>query len=307
MILMMIFRSKKMLTQMFTKQPYLLLCLPVVLSGCAAIGGKTPAPVYDGAGAKGYQEAAPNPVAQPSQPEPQNNDGGIQIKPLETGAKIETTEIQPEALPVNPTEQNLLTPEQEKELAALEKGLPVPIEPTAPGAPIDATIPPVAGQPVAPTDTPPATVPPTPPTIDPAQAVAAPELVPAPIIVPPPVPAPPAFEPLQTFAPMSPVVGALVVAANKSSAQGNVDSATTTIERAIRIEPRNATLFYKLALLRLKQSKPRMAEDLATKSALLASGDNQLKKHSWLLIAKAREMQNNAEGAKEARAKADKF
>ncbi|MDD5275274.1 MAG: hypothetical protein PHR16_04245 [Methylovulum sp.] len=139
-----------------------------------------------------------------------------------------------------------------------------------------------------------------------SQAIPAPEAteVPQPTMAPPP---PPPFEPLQSFAPLSPGVGALVLAANKTAGQGDINSATTTIERAIRIEPRNATLFYKLALLRLKQSKPRLAEDLAKKSALLASGDKQLKKHSWLLIARARDMQNNPEGAKEARAKADQF
>ncbi|MGZ8152759.1 MAG: tetratricopeptide repeat protein [Methylococcaceae bacterium] len=136
-----------------------------------------------------------------------------------------------------------------------------------------------------------------------------PELPPAEIVkpAPPPEPASPPFTPLESFAPMSPVVGSLVVSANKNTQSGDIESATTTIERAIRIEPRNATLYYKLAVLRLNQSKPRLAEDLAKKSALLATNDNQLKKHSWLLIAKAREMQKNFDGAKEARAKASKF
>lgn len=98
-----------------------------------------------------------------------------------------------------------------------------------------------------------------------------------------------------------------MLAANKNADKGNVESATTTIERAIRIEPRNPTLFYKLALLRLKQSKPALAEDLAKKSALLAGNDKALKKHSWLLIGRARDMQNDPEGAKEARKKAEKF
>ncbi len=118
---------------------------------------------------------------------------------------------------------------------------------------------------------------------------------------------PPAFEPLQKFAPLSPAVGALASAANQSSQSGNIEAATTTIERAIRIEPRNATLYYKLALLKLKQSKPRLAEDLAKKAALLASNDANMKKHSWLLIARAREVQGDIEGGKEARAKADHF
>jgi hypothetical protein len=120
-------------------------------------------------------------------------------------------------------------------------------------------------------------------------------------------PPPPPFQPLESFAPLSPAVNALASAANQDSQSGNIEAATASIERAIRIEPRNATLYYKLALLRLKESKPRLAEDLAKKAALLASNDTQLKKHSWLLVARAREMQGDLKGGKEARAKAGKF
>lgn len=138
-----------------------------------------------------------------------------------------------------------------------------------------------------------------------APGVSNPEPVVAP--PPPPPPPPPPFEPLETFAPLSPAVNVLALAATQNSKSGNIESATTTIERAIRIEPRNATLYYKLALLRLKQSKPRLAEDLAKKAALLASNDTQLKRHSWLLVARAREVQGDVKGGKEARAKAKKF
>ena len=117
----------------------------------------------------------------------------------------------------------------------------------------------------------------------------------------------PSFAPLETFAPLSPAVNALALAANQDSKSGDIAAATTTIERAIRIEPRNATLYYKLALLKLKQSKPRLAEDLAKKAALLASGDTQLKKHSWLLVARARDIQGDFTGAREARATAGKY
>jgi len=124
---------------------------------------------------------------------------------------------------------------------------------------------------------------------------------------PPPPPPPPSFEPLESFAPLSPAVNALALASNQNSQSGNIEAATAAMERAIRIEPRNATLYYKLALLRLKESKPRLAEDLAKKAALLASNDAQLKKHSWLLVARAREMQGDLKGGKEARAKAGKY
>lgn len=123
---------------------------------------------------------------------------------------------------------------------------------------------------------------------------------------PPPLELTP-FEPIEATVPLSAAVGALVTAANQNTKAGDLDSAAASIERAIRIEPRNATLFYKLALLRLKQSKPRLAEDLAKKSALLASTDSTLKKHCWLLIAHARELQQDSAGAKEARTKADSF
>lgn len=122
-----------------------------------------------------------------------------------------------------------------------------------------------------------------------------------------PPPSLPSFEPLNSFAPLSPAVNALALASSQNSQSGDVEAATATIERAIRIEPRNATLYYKLALLRLKQSKPRLAEELAKKAVLLASNDTQLKKHSWLLVARAREVQGDLKGGKEARAKAGKF
>lgn len=137
-----------------------------------------------------------------------------------------------------------------------------------------------------------------------------------PAIVPPdvalniPVPetfAPTPFQPIEPSASSSPAVGALVTAANQNSRSGNLDSAIATIERARNIEPNNAGLYYKLALLRIKQSKPKLAEELAKKAALLASGDRHLKKHSWLLIAHARELQKDFQGAKAARAKADGF
>jgi hypothetical protein len=118
---------------------------------------------------------------------------------------------------------------------------------------------------------------------------------------------PDALVPLEAFPPQSPAVGSLVMAANENSQGGNNDSAVASIERAIRIEPRNATLYYKLAVLRLKQSKPRLAEDIARKAVILAVNDNTLKKHSWLLIANARELQKNVAGAKKAKAEAAKY
>lgn len=119
--------------------------------------------------------------------------------------------------------------------------------------------------------------------------------------------APSEFKPAESNSALSPAVTALVTAANQSTKSGDVESAAAAIERAIRIEPRNGELLYKLAVLRLKQSKPILAEELAKKSALLAGKDNVLKKNSWLLIAHAKEMQGDSAGAAEAQTKAAGF
>jgi len=251
-------------------------CLPMMLAGCAGFFEKpTPAPVFQGGGAKARiipEPVYPSPGTAQQEP-PTDTGTTVEIKPLPSPTAIEAKEIKPEPIPSYQDSNGLLTPEQEQELAEFERaqntrGVTTPTE-----APASA-----------------GTAPIFPPNVE------------APV-----TPPPPPFEPLQDFGLLSPAVGALVLAANKNTDQGNIESATTTIERAIRIEPRNAALYYKLALLRLEQNKPKLAEGLAKKSALLASGGNPLKKHSWLLIAKARDMQNNPQGAQEARAQAEKY
>lgn len=105
----------------------------------------------------------------------------------------------------------------------------------------------------------------------------------------------------------SPAVVALLSESDRSRKSGDLDSAVVVMERALRIDARNPTLTYKLAQLRLKQSKPQQAEELARKAALLAGNDQDLKRKSWLLIANARQMQQDISGAKEAKAKAQSF
>lgn len=244
-----------------------------LLTACADFGGQPPAPVFGGqAGNNGndpYLGTPDNPVQhQPPQI--------IVTKPLEgLGKAPEMVEIKPD--------------------------FPPPVAPGSDPAQPAETTDPFGTDPAAETGN-------LPETESPAEQPKPAENV-APIAPPAPVvpKEPEALVPLETFAPQTPAVGSLVMAANENSQGGNQDSAVASIERAIRIEPRNATLYYKLAVLRLKQSKPRLAEDLARKAALLAANDNTLKKHSWLLIANARELQKNVAGAKKAKAEAAKY
>ncbi len=270
------------------RQQTLILCWLVAgfgLQGCAGLlGGQAPAPVYR-AGSTVYSVPAavppPAPAPAPSAQVPQQPEV-VQTQPLQTSSEpgIASLEPLPEPTPLDPS-------------AAEPPANVGDVSATAPLTPEDQAT--QVNQPNQVGQT------------DPTEYIGggSSELVPPPPPEPPPEPM--AFAPLQTFAPMSPAVGALVLAANKDSQKGSYDTATTTLERAIRIEPRNAALYYKLAVIKLGQSKPGLAEDLAKKALSIVGKDNQLKKHCWLLIAKARDQQNNAEGAKIALDKAEKL
>ncbi|MCK5728023.1 MAG: hypothetical protein KAH08_02260 [Methylococcales bacterium] len=117
---------------------------------------------------------------------------------------------------------------------------------------------------------------------------------------------PPITKPTVTHSrpkPLSSASIALVSIADKNIRLGQLEPAVVNLERALRIEPRNALLTYKLAELKLKQTKFRSAENLARKSALLAAANRGLKKKSWELIVKARRLQKNYNGAKAAQEK----
>jgi len=102
----------------------------------------------------------------------------------------------------------------------------------------------------------------------------------------------------------SPALLALMQEAESESASGNLENAAATLERAIRIQPRQPELWQKLAEVRLQQHQPGLAEDLAKKSNVLAKGNAALIRKNWAIIADARRKKGDAEGAAEADAKA---
>ncbi len=86
----------------------------------------------------------------------------------------------------------------------------------------------------------------------------------------------------------SSAVTSLVKSAQLLESAGDLTAAVGTIERALRIEPRNAHLWNQLAHLRFSQGRISPAADLAMKSMALAGGDIALKRDNWRLIARAR-------------------
>lgn len=84
---------------------------------------------------------------------------------------------------------------------------------------------------------------------------------------------------------VSPVVQRLMASAEQKRSDGDPSAAANSLERALRIEPRNATLWSRLADIRFDQSNWQQAIQLAAKSNTLARNDNQLRRRNWYLMA----------------------
>jgi len=84
-------------------------------------------------------------------------------------------------------------------------------------------------------------------------------------------------------------VVALLDQASRMEASGNPEKAAATLERALRIEPRNARLWHRLAVIRYQQGQYTQAESLAAKSSTLAQNDRELKQKNAELIESIRQ------------------
>lgn len=104
--------------------------------------------------------------------------------------------------------------------------------------------------------------------------------------------------------PLPPVSGnravvALLDRAQHDTVTGRPEAAGATLERALRIEPRNARLWHELAQLRLAQGQYAQSIALAQKSNSFAATQRRLQAMNWRVIAQSRIAQGNAaEGQK---------
>lgn len=79
----------------------------------------------------------------------------------------------------------------------------------------------------------------------------------------------------------------LQLAALSQQRSGKYTAATATLERALRISPRDARLWHQLAQVRLRQKRWRLAVNMAAKSKALARQQPNLQRENWLIMAKA--------------------
>ena len=86
---------------------------------------------------------------------------------------------------------------------------------------------------------------------------------------------------------------------------GDLDGASASLERALRIAPEDAVLWHELAEVRMAQQQHYRVVQLAAKSNALASPhDAALRSSNWRLIAKARRAQGDVSGARDAERRA---
>ncbi|MFY0728498.1 tetratricopeptide repeat protein [Pseudomonas sp. NFX15] len=97
---------------------------------------------------------------------------------------------------------------------------------------------------------------------------------------------------------------ALLTTAQQQQASGDLNGASSSLERAQRVAPREPQVLYRLAQVRMAQGDAAQAEQFARRGLTFASGRPALQANLWELIAQAREKQGDAQGAALARQKA---
>ncbi len=141
----------------------------------------------------------------------------------------------------------------------------------------------------------------------PAPVETAPAL-PAPAVPGPTVPAPSAAPPAAAAGPgQNPAVTRLMASAQEDIAASRLGSAEATLERALRISPRDARLWQQLARIRLRQGQYGQAASLAARSNTWAGSDDALRAENWKLIAQARDALGDAAGARAAEQNAERY
>ena len=100
-------------------------------------------------------------------------------------------------------------------------------------------------------------------------------------------------------------VVALADAARSDAAAEKFSGATSSLERALRIEPRNPRLWHELGRLKFKEGDYRQAASMAARSNTWVGTDKALHAANWRLIGEARRADGDEAGAQAAFGKAE--
>lgn len=103
---------------------------------------------------------------------------------------------------------------------------------------------------------------------------------------------------------LSPAAKSLVNEADNLLAQGNTSGAISRLERAQRIAPRSAEVYFKLSEAYVAAGNLGSAEQFTLKGLSLAGDNARLQRAGWLLLADIRRARGNVAGADQAEARA---
>ncbi len=107
----------------------------------------------------------------------------------------------------------------------------------------------------------------------------------SPIPAPPAQPVPPSPPPRENH--LSAATHSLVTQARAQMSHGDLDGASATLDRALRIEPNNPLLWIELGRLRIAEGDGHQAEGCGRKALALASGDRGTQAQAGRLLADA--------------------
>jgi tetratricopeptide (TPR) repeat protein len=115
--------------------------------------------------------------------------------------------------------------------------------------------------------------------------------------LPPPPPPRPSPPPRENH--LSPATRSLVTQARTLMSRGDLDGASSTLDRALHIEPNNPLLWIERGRLRLQENDPHQAESCGRKALALASGDRSAQAQAGHLLADALRAQRRNQEASE--------
>jgi len=95
----------------------------------------------------------------------------------------------------------------------------------------------------------------------------------------------------------------LIMEANSSTRQQNYSKAIVVLERAIRLSPREPSLWIRLSEGYLKKEDLNLAEQYARKAINLARNNSEVLRAAWLQLANVLEKMGNVKKANELRKK----
>lgn len=98
---------------------------------------------------------------------------------------------------------------------------------------------------------------------------------------------------------LSPATRSLVIQARAQQQHGDLDGASTTLDRALRIEPNNPLVWIELGRLRLAEKDAHQAEGCARKALTLASGDRGAQAQAGRVLVDALHAQRRNQEASE--------